>query len=91
MSATLKGALAAIIAEPDCCAASKAIARAGLSEEAQRISDREAALTELMAALGAARTMLRRAANTAKTVSLSRDLDRQADELDDAIARANPQ
>ena len=48
MTAHLTGALAAIIADPDCCAASKAIARDALSEEAQRISDAEAALDEIV-------------------------------------------
>lgn len=43
----LKGALATIIADPDCCAASKAIARAALLEETQRISNAEAALDEI--------------------------------------------
>lgn len=46
--APLTGALAAIIADPDCCAASKAIARGVLSEEAQRVSDAEAALDEIV-------------------------------------------
>lgn len=47
-----------------------------------------AAAPELYEAVAKARSMLRRAANTAKTVALGRDLNRQADELDAALAKA---
>ena len=47
-----------------------------------------AAAPQLLDALCRARSLLRRAANTAKTVGLGNDLNRQADELDVAIASA---
>ena len=46
---------------------------------------------ELLAALCSAERIVRRAANTAKTVSLTRDLDREADGIQSAIRNATTQ
>lgn len=51
MTAPLKGALAAIIADPDCCAASKAIARAGLGSVAATTQPKEELLHALSVAV----------------------------------------